>query len=205
MSREQIDILTRVVEHTAFPRRETRVRLAESLGVAEKHVRIWFQNQRQKCKRLMREAEDQIGRSSARDAHSGGASIGSPMIAAPHHVGHPFAYNPCPSSSLASPHRAGYDAMMPTWHWQARMDGTPNHTASSWTPLPPIFSGQSGTWQTSGQHSVEPLCRDGRWAQGRIGFSTQMRSHYEEDMQSVAFRQQASDYYPALFCNPHPV
>lgn len=69
MTPVQIRILSRVLEHTAFPSKSVRARLSKVLGIHPRTVQVWFQNQRQKAKSTMAEARS-IGRAESTPATS---------------------------------------------------------------------------------------------------------------------------------------
>ena len=54
LTREQVSMLRRMMDETAFPNRTQREQLSKQLGISEKSIQIWFQNQRQKHKIQMR-------------------------------------------------------------------------------------------------------------------------------------------------------
>ncbi len=56
LTAEQHDVLMVELDKNAFPTKERRDRIASDLGIEPKTVQIWFQNQRQKCRRSVRNA-----------------------------------------------------------------------------------------------------------------------------------------------------
>jgi len=98
-SPDQLAILEQIFQTDKMPSQQTRVQLADQLGMSSRRVQIWFQNKRAKVKRGHSKGEQTAPDSPSRDGN--GSLSSSSGISEPSSPVVPDSLSPSPSSASA--------------------------------------------------------------------------------------------------------
>jgi hypothetical protein len=121
-SPDQLAILEQIFQTDKMPNQQTRVQLADQLGMSSRRVQIWFQNKRAKVKRSVSKPDGECA--SPDSLRCSSSSIGSPA-------------SPLSPSSDASPVLSSSVPAVATTPQPLQLNALESHTKPASMPTPP--------------------------------------------------------------------